>query len=73
MLKIKQLLILISSLFLINTSYACNGLTTTVLSNSYIGNGEYLLTVEVCEFVSNSGGLPVDYAGLFGIILTVNG
>ncbi len=59
-----------------NYSHSCNGLSTTVVSNSYIGNGEYLIAVEICEFVSNSqttNGVVTDWASIFGIIITVNG
>ena len=76
MLKIKPLLILIISLFYINTSHSCDGLTSTIVSNSYIGNGEYLIKVEVCEIISNTemdNGVVSEWAKIYGIILTVNG
>ena len=55
----------------VNSSSACDGLSAVVGSNVYIGNGEYLLTIEVCESVSNSDG--INSANIYGIIVTVNG
>jgi len=55
-----------------NSTLACNGFTPAVTSNTYIGNGEYLLSIEICEFVSNSNGLN-DFAFISGLLITVNG
>jgi gliding motility-associated-like protein len=52
-------------------SSACDGLSANVVSNTYLGNGEYLLTIDICEFVSNSDG--INNAAIYGIIITVNG
>ena len=44
--------------------------------NSYIGNGQYLLTIDICESISNSttlNGVATDWATIYGIIITVNG
>ncbi|NRA11984.1 MAG: gliding motility-associated C-terminal domain-containing protein [Crocinitomicaceae bacterium] len=57
-------------LFICNPTYGCDGLNGTV-SNVYIGNGQYLLTINICEFVSNGNGF--NQASVFGIIITVNG
>lgn len=55
---------------------SCDGLNVTVVSNSYIGNGQYLLTIDICEQISNYStlnGVPTDWATIYGIIITVNG
>jgi len=69
-------IILFGALFAFNHSYSCDGLTTNVVS-TYIGNGEYLVTIEICEEVSNSDGLfgqpPTSWATIFGIIINING
>jgi len=73
----RQLYILLLAAFLgfFNQTRACNGLSVNLMSNTDLGNGQYLLTIEVCEFVSNYGGMysssgPSD---ITGILLTVNG
>ena len=35
-------------LFICNPTYGCDGLNGTV-SNVYIGNGQYLLTIKICK------------------------
>lgn len=65
-------LLLLSVTFLSNSLIACNGFTPAVTTNTYIGNGEYLLSIEICEFVSNSDGLG-DFAAVNGLLITVNG
>ena len=59
-----------------NDTRACDGLSVSVVSNSYIGNGQYLLVVDICEQVSNSqtlNGVVTDWATIYGLIITVNG
>lgn len=46
------------------------------MTNEYIGNGQYLLTIEICEFVSNGetlNGTVTGSAQIHGIIIEVNG
>ena len=51
-----------------NFSSACNGLQPVVTNNEYIGNGEYLLTIDLCAFVSNGLG-----AEATGVMLNLTG
>ena len=73
----RQLYILLLMVFLVfsNKTTACNGLTVNLLSNTDLGNGQYLLTIEVCEYITNSPGMYSSGgpAGITGILLTVNG
>jgi len=67
---------LIIFLALSTVTSACDGLNVNVVSNSYIGNGQYLLTIDICEQVSNSetlNGVPTDWATVYGILITING
>ena len=72
-----QLLAIILLMFAGRNSHSCDGLTSSIVSNDYIGNGEYLLTIEICETVSNSDGLfgapPTSWATIYGIIINING
>lgn len=52
----------------VNNAWSCNGFSPAVTTNTYIGNGQYLLTIEVCEFVSNGFGSQTN-----GLMVTVNG
>jgi gliding motility-associated-like protein len=47
---------------------SCDGMTATVLSNVYMGNNQYQVTVQYCESVSNGAG-----ANVSGIILQSSG
>lgn len=58
-------------LLIVQNAIACDGLSSSVVSNQYIGNNQYLLTIEICEFVSNSDGF--DEAAIYGILISVNG
>jgi gliding motility-associated-like protein len=49
-------------------SLACDGMSATILSNVYIGNNQYQVTVQYCESVSNGVG-----AAVYGIILQTSG
>ncbi|MEY3237760.1 MAG: hypothetical protein RI883_1861, partial [Bacteroidota bacterium] len=73
----KSILFLALFTLLVKTSsFGCDGLSPVVSSNSYIGNGQYLLTIEFCEEVSNGetlNGSLVSNAHIFGLMFTVNG
>jgi gliding motility-associated-like protein len=47
---------------------SCDGMSATVLSNVYMGNNQYQVTVQYCESVSNGAG-----ANVSGIILQSSG
>jgi gliding motility-associated-like protein len=51
------------------SSWACDGMTVNVVSNVYMGNGQYQLTVQFCEEVTNGAG---NY-GVYGVYLQLNG
>ena len=70
------LFFLFFTLFVRTSSFGCDGLVPVVSSNSYIGNGQYILTIEFCEEVSNGdflNGNMLSNANIFGLIFTVNG
>lgn len=62
------LLVLFTYVFSYKYSYSCDGMSVSVLSNTYLGNGVYEVTVEYCEWVSNGGSSAVT-----GIIIQTNG
>jgi hypothetical protein len=63
--------ILLGILFSCSTfiSNACDGMSANVISNEYIGNGIYQLTVQFCEVPSNGAGTY----GVYGVLVQVNG
>jgi hypothetical protein len=66
---IKQLLFFVFiSVFLPFSNLACDGMSVNVLSNEYLGNGVYEITVQYCESVSNGAG-----AATYGILIQTNG
>ncbi|MES2800187.1 MAG: PKD domain-containing protein [Bacteroidota bacterium] len=55
-------------LVILNWSFACDGMSASVLSNVYMGNNQYQVTIQYCESVSNGAGAAVS-----GIILQSSG
>jgi gliding motility-associated-like protein len=53
--SIGLILLVLSFVFTTRNVHACDGLSVSVLSNEYVGNGVYQVTVEYCEYVTNSG------------------
>ena len=62
------LLVLFTYVFSYKYTYSCDGMSVSVLSNTYLGNGVYEVTIEYCEWVSNGGSSAVT-----GIIIQTNG
>lgn len=59
----------ITSLFLFSSNtHACDGMSLNVISNVYMGNGVYQVTIQYCENVSNGAGSYVT-----GVIVQANG
>jgi gliding motility-associated-like protein len=67
--KIKSIsiVLLIISMFSMDLK-ACDGMSASVLSNVYMGNNQYQVTIQYCESVSNGAG-----AAVTGIILQSTG
>jgi gliding motility-associated-like protein len=67
----RTLLLLIVILFIqpiVNSVKACDGLSVSVISNEYIGNDVYEITLEYCEYVTNGGQTQVT-----GILVQTDG
>ncbi len=64
------LVIFVFSVFLFQSKsvFGCDGMSITVLSNEYLGNGQYQVTLQYCESVSNGAN-----AATYGIIVQLTG
>jgi hypothetical protein len=61
-------MILFTLIFPFGNVFGCDGMSVTVISNQYLGNGVYQVTFQYCESVSNGAG-----AATYGVIVQANG
>jgi len=64
----KKYILLFFGLVSWQVAQSCDGMSATVLSNIYMGNNQYQVTIQYCESVSNGAGAAVS-----GIILQTSG
>jgi gliding motility-associated-like protein len=66
--KFLQLIFILSVLAVNRDLLACDQMTASVISNVYMGNNQYQITIQYCESVSNGAGSAVT-----GILIQTSG